>query len=68
MSYLAGKGVVPEGFGDNLGLPADGAFPWMATASLVLSIAIALWAARSFRNEKKHEVGISDGTHTEATA
>lgn len=67
MSYLAGKGVVPEGFGDNLGLPADGAFPWMATASLVLSIAIALWAARSFRNEK-HGVEISDGTHTEATA
>lgn len=67
MSYLAGKGVVPEGFGDNLGLPADGAFPWMATASLVLSIAIALWVARSFRNEK-HGVGISDGTHTEATA
>ena len=58
MSYLAGKGVVPEGFGDNLGLPADGAFPWMATASLVLSVAIALWAARSFRNEK-HGVEVS---------
>lgn len=67
MSYLAGKGVVSEGFGDNLGLPADGAFPWMATASLVLSIAIALWAARSFRNEK-HGVEVSDDTHTEATA
>ncbi len=67
MSYLAGKGVVPEGFGDNLALPADGAFPWMATASLVLSIAIALWAARSFRNEK-HGVEVSDDTHTEATA
>ncbi len=67
MSYLAGKGVVPEGFGDNLGLPADGAFPWMATASLVLSIAIALWAARSFRNEK-HGVEVSDDTHTEVTA
>lgn len=67
MSYLAGKGIVPEGFGDNLGLPADGAFPWMATASLVLSIAIALWAARSFRNEK-HGVEVSDDTHTEATA
>lgn len=67
MSYLAGKGVVPEGFGDNLGLPADGAFPWMATASLVLSIAIALWAARSFRNEK-HGVEVSGDTHTEATA
>ena len=67
MSYLAGKGVVPEGFGDNLGLPADGAFPWMATASLVLSIAIALWAARSFRNEK-HGVEVRDDTHTEATA
>ena len=43
-SYLANKGVVAEDFGDNLGLPAEGAFPWLAVASLVVSLAIAVWA------------------------
>ena len=45
MSYLANVGVVPEDFGDNLGLPADGAFPWLAIVSLIASIALAVWAA-----------------------
>lgn len=45
MSYLANVGVVPEDFGDNLGLPADGAFPWLAIVSLIASIALAAWAA-----------------------
>lgn len=45
-SYLANKGVVAEDFGDHLGLPAEGAFPWLALASLVVSLAIALWANR----------------------
>lgn len=67
MSYLSGKGIVPEGFGDSLGLPADGAFPWLAMASLVLSVALALWAARSFSKEK-HGVEVNDNTHKEATA
>jgi len=43
-SYLAGKGIVPADFGDNIGLPADGSFPWMAVASLVASLAIAWFA------------------------
>ncbi len=43
-SYLANKGVVAEDFGDNLGLPTEGAFPWLAVASLVVSLAIAVWA------------------------
>ena len=43
MSYLANKGVVAENFGDNLGIPADGAFPWLAIASIIATIAIALW-------------------------
>ena len=45
-SYLANKGVVAEDFGDQLGLPAEGAFPWLAVVSLVMSIAIAVWAHR----------------------
>ncbi|MBR5725475.1 MAG: CPBP family intramembrane metalloprotease [Muribaculaceae bacterium] len=45
-SYLANKGVVAEDFGDQLGLPAEGAFPWLAVVSLVVSIAIAVWAHR----------------------
>ena len=45
-SFLAGRGVVPEGFGDNLGLPEAGGFPWMALASFFASLALALWAAR----------------------
>lgn len=46
MSYLAGKGMIAEDFGDNLGLPADGAFPWFAIISLIVSIAIAIFAPR----------------------
>ncbi len=42
MSYLSNKGVIPEGFGDNLGLPAAGSFPWLATCSLIASLALAI--------------------------
>ena len=45
-SYLANKGVVAKDFGDNLGLPAEGAFPWLAVVSLIVSLAIAVWAHR----------------------
>lgn len=43
MSYLANKGIVAEDFGDNLGIPAEGAFPWLAIASIIITIAIAVW-------------------------
>lgn len=66
MNYLANKGVVPEGFGDNLGLPAEGSPPLMAMASLLLSVAIAAWAARSF-NVDKEEFSDSSNTDREAT-
>lgn len=46
-SYLANKGIVAEDFGDNLGLPAEGAFPWLALMSFVVSIALAVWASRN---------------------
>lgn len=48
MSYLANKGVVAEDFGDQLGLPADGSFPWLALLSLIACIALAVWAHRYF--------------------
>ena len=47
-SYLTNIGLVPEGYGDNLGLPSPGAFPWFALVSLVVSIALAIWAHRHF--------------------
>jgi len=65
MSYLANKGVVSKGLGDNLGLPADGAFPWMAMVSLVLSIALAVWAARIL---KKNRACVSGNIDKGATA
>lgn len=53
MSYLAGKGVVPEGYGDQLGLPADGGMPWLAMLSLVASVALAIWASRMLTSQKE---------------
>lgn len=52
-SYLTNKGLIPEGYGDNLGLPAPGALPWLAIASLVASILLAVWAHRQFKGETK---------------
>ena len=46
LSYLANQGVVEENFGDKLGLPADGAFPWLPLVSAALSIALAVWFGR----------------------
>ena len=42
MSYLSNMGVLPEGFGDNLGLPVADSFPWLATCSLIASLALAI--------------------------
>ncbi len=56
MSYLANKGVVAEDFGDHLGLPADGDFPWLAMASVVLSVALAVWAHHQYKPaDKSHQ-------------
>lgn len=45
-SYLSNIGLVPEDFGDKLGLPAEGDFPWMAITSLAVSIILAVIAHR----------------------
>ena len=46
LSYLSNMEIVPDGYGDNLGLPSPGDFPWMAVGSLVISVAIAMCAHR----------------------
>lgn len=43
MSYLAGKGVVPDGYADHLGVPVDGGMPWLALLSGLVSVALAIW-------------------------
>ena len=50
-SYLANKDIVPDDFGDHLGLPAEGAFPWLAVLSLVASLALAIWASRTLNSK-----------------
>lgn len=52
-SYLANLGIVPEGYGDNLGLPADGGMPWLAICSFVACLALAVWAHRYFTKGKR---------------
>ncbi len=52
-SFLAGKGIVPKDFGDSLGIPADGCFPWLAVASAVASIFLVVWASRYYSSTKK---------------
>ena len=56
-SYLSNLGLVPEGFGENLGLPADGGFPWLALASFVASVALAVWSHRYFTRRNSYIAG-----------
>ena len=50
-SYLTNVGLVPEGIGDNLGIPAQGGFPWLAIISLIASIALVIWANNFYRKK-----------------
>lgn len=45
-SYLSNVGILPEGYGDSIGIPSDGAFPWLALISFIASLSLALWASR----------------------
>ena len=45
-SYLSNKGIVPADYGDTIGIPADGSFPWLALASLIASLALVVVASR----------------------
>ena len=53
MSYLSNMGVLPEGFGDNLGLPAADSFPWLATCSLIASLALAISVHAFYTSRRK---------------
>ena len=53
MTFLSNRGIIPEGYGDNLGIPSPGSLPWLAIASLIASIAIAVWAHHHFQNKNK---------------
>ncbi len=50
MSYLANMKLIPEGFGDSIGIPAQGDMPWLAITSIIASIALAVYAQRHFKN------------------
>ena len=60
-SYLANKGIMPEDFGDHLGLPAPGAFPWLALLSLIASLALAFWASRLLTTTPSNQSNRSHG-------
>ena len=62
MSYLSQAGFLPESYGDNIGLPAEGNFPWLAVASLILSIAIVIVCHRHFMKEKEGSFDVSSET------
>ena len=62
MSYLSQAGFIPESFGDNIGLPGEGNFPWLAVASLIVSIAIVIICHRHFMKEKEGSFDVSSET------
>lgn len=62
-SYLTNKGLVPEGFADNIGIPAEGALPWLAIVSFIASIIIAAWAYRSLTSKAETQDAIDVVDH-----
>ena len=62
-SYLTNKGLVPEGFADNIGIPAEGALPWLAIVSFIASIIIAAWAYRSLTSKAEAQDAIDVVDH-----
>ena len=57
-AYLVNKGLVPEGFGDNVGLPADGGIPWLAIGSFVASVAIAVWVHHYYKRQLASDIRV----------
>ena len=53
MSFLTNRGIIPEGYGDSIGLPSPGSLPWLAIASIIASIALAVWTARHYQDKNK---------------
>ena len=53
LSLLAKKGIIPKGFDDSIGLPAPGAFPWLALLSLIASIALVVWTYKHYSAKQR---------------
>ena len=53
MSFLTNRGIIPEGYGDSIGLPSPGSLPWLAIVSIIASIALAFWTARHYQDKNK---------------
>lgn len=62
-SYLTNKGLVREGFADNIGVPAEGALPWLAIVSFIASIIIAAWAYRCLTSKTEAQNAIDFVDH-----
>ena len=54
-SYLANKGIFPADYGDTIGIPADGSFPWLALISAFAGLSLALCASRWFLRKASPE-------------
>lgn len=52
-SFLSNKGVVAEDFGDSLGIPADGSFPWLVLVSAFASLALVWWTSRHLGSQRQ---------------
>ena len=50
-SYLTHLGLLNEGYGDHLGLPAQGSFPWLAIFSIIASSALVILANNFYRKK-----------------
>ena len=50
-SFLSNRGIVPADYGDTIGIPADGSFPWLALISALASLSLAIWASRFLKAE-----------------
>ena len=50
-SYLTHLGLLNEGYGDHLGLPAQGSFPWLAIVSIIASSALVILANNFYRKK-----------------
>lgn len=50
-SYLTHLGLLDEGYGDHLGLPAQGSFPWFAIFSIIASVALVVLANNFYRKK-----------------
>lgn len=54
-THLENQGTLPEKYFDTIGLPADGQFPWLALASTLACVALAVVLHRKYRSQVAQE-------------